>query len=353
MNLIRIKSFCFHLFLIFPFLIIGSGISSFAQKNDTITLKNGSHLTGEIKRLKNGVLFFSTDDMGSLAIDWTKILNLKSNKTFEILMSNGMIYFATLDTSGEPGKITLITQLYPSILTLKIDKEKIVRMVQLESKFWSSFDGKFSVGYGINKADNQTKFNLMGDINFRSRKYMSSLSVVSNLAGTSHRDLSKNQEMKYSFYRLISGRWYGGTRLSADQNTEMGVNARIIAAGEVARRIFETNLHMLTIIGGAQITREWRVDSTLTNNLEGSLESDYAIYKFQHPEISVGLSFSIYPNLTEFGGLRTDASVNASIEIFKDFIFQLSGYHKFDNRSTIYSNSSSDWGFNTGIGYSF
>lgn len=163
MNLIRIKSFCFYLFLTFLFLIIGSGITSFAQKNDTISLENGSHLTGEIKRLKNGILIFSTDDMGTLTIDWARILSLRSKKTFEILMSNGMVFYAALDVSGEPGKIILITQMYPSILSTTIDKERIVRMLQLESKFWSRFDGKFSVGYGINKADNQTKFNLMGD----------------------------------------------------------------------------------------------------------------------------------------------------------------------------------------------
>ena len=45
-------------------------------KLDTILLKNGDTITGEIKRLDRGILSVSTDFMGTIGIEWRGVLRL-------------------------------------------------------------------------------------------------------------------------------------------------------------------------------------------------------------------------------------------------------------------------------------
>jgi len=60
-----------------------------AQKTDVVTLQNGDRITGEIKRLDRGRLEYSTDDMGTLNIEWEEIDVLTSGLTYEAAAGPG------------------------------------------------------------------------------------------------------------------------------------------------------------------------------------------------------------------------------------------------------------------------
>ena len=46
-----------------------------AAKTDVIVLINGDHITGEVKDLSYGQLKFKTDHMGTIYIEWDKIVS--------------------------------------------------------------------------------------------------------------------------------------------------------------------------------------------------------------------------------------------------------------------------------------
>jgi len=45
-------------------------------KTDVVTLANGDRITGEVKRLDRGRLEFSTDDAGTLYLEWDKLASV-------------------------------------------------------------------------------------------------------------------------------------------------------------------------------------------------------------------------------------------------------------------------------------
>jgi len=61
--------------VLFLLILCFTGLTSFAQKDDTVRLYNGDRITGEFKRLEYGMLNFKTNDMGTLNIEWKCPIN--------------------------------------------------------------------------------------------------------------------------------------------------------------------------------------------------------------------------------------------------------------------------------------
>jgi len=82
-------SFTFHIytfkFLLLLVITLLLSTNTFAQRTDIIIMKNGDHITGEIKKLKFGIVTFKTDDAGTLSIQWDKIRHLISNGVYLLL----------------------------------------------------------------------------------------------------------------------------------------------------------------------------------------------------------------------------------------------------------------------------
>ena len=59
-------------------------------------LSNGDRITGEIKRLERGRLEFSTDDAGTLYLEWDKLVSVVTKQFVEVMTSDGRRFLGTL-----------------------------------------------------------------------------------------------------------------------------------------------------------------------------------------------------------------------------------------------------------------
>jgi hypothetical protein len=54
-------------------------VSAKVTRHDVIIMKNGDHMTGEVKKLENGVLYIATDYFsGSIGLDWLQVAKVES-----------------------------------------------------------------------------------------------------------------------------------------------------------------------------------------------------------------------------------------------------------------------------------
>ena len=67
---------------------------AFARKStDVVVMKNGDHLTGEIKGLNAGVLYMSIESiLGTSSVEWSKVARLESKQLFLVKTENGSVY---------------------------------------------------------------------------------------------------------------------------------------------------------------------------------------------------------------------------------------------------------------------
>ncbi|HTC41821.1 MAG TPA: hypothetical protein VK703_09625 [Candidatus Acidoferrales bacterium] len=60
------------------------------KRQDTVIMKNGDRLTGEVKRLEQGILYIETDYFsGSVGVDWLQVEKVENKATFQIALSDG------------------------------------------------------------------------------------------------------------------------------------------------------------------------------------------------------------------------------------------------------------------------
>src|SRR5277367_5783709 len=89
-------------------------LPAFAREStDVVVMKNGDHLTGEIKGLNAGVLYMSMQYiLGTSSVDWSRVARLESKQLFLVKTEDGSVYTGTLNTtdspSGRPMEIAVI-----------------------------------------------------------------------------------------------------------------------------------------------------------------------------------------------------------------------------------------------------
>jgi len=78
------------------------------DKTDVIILKNGDHITGEIKSLARGKMSLSTDSMGTVQIEWEDVERVTSQWFFEVETETGLRTFGSLSPAAEPKTMEII-----------------------------------------------------------------------------------------------------------------------------------------------------------------------------------------------------------------------------------------------------
>ncbi len=83
------------------------------DSTDVIVMKNGDHLTGEIKGLDDGVLYISMQYiLGTSQVQWSKVDHIESKQLFLVKTEDGSVYTGALSTAqtqaGRPMTIEVV-----------------------------------------------------------------------------------------------------------------------------------------------------------------------------------------------------------------------------------------------------
>lgn len=340
-----------HLIHIFRFLVLFFliPVSLAGQKTDTLYLKNGDRLTGEIKKYESGYLFYKSDGMGTLKIEYDRIATFYSKAYYNIRMDNGFRYYGSFDTSRQVSNVYIkITN--DEILT---PLESVVEIYPLGRAFLTRLSGNFDVGLNYAKSTGITQFNLAGNFTYKTEKYLSELNGSSIVTDQKDKDIKRSNEANYSLSRFLKHRWSAVALAGVSQNDELGIDLRLQSGLGISNHLIFTNLHRLLVASGILINNEWTSDSITQQNYEGLFAIKYDIFKFHSPKVSLSTFLYAFPSLTVKDRIRTDFEINGKIDIISDLYFSVRFYSKYDSKPSGLSNSNHDYGFTTGIGYSF
>lgn len=319
-----------------------------AQKTDTIKVINGNIITGEIKALEYGLLTFKTDDIGTLRVKWNKVLQIISDKSFEIELENGMLLFGIFTRSDENYKTRFVSG--PAVN--EIDLINIISVTPIKQRFWARFDGSFDIGVSYAKANELGQLNFGSDFKYKAKKIRNDLSYSGAFTSQKDKDPTRRQDFSYNFYYALKRKWDVGLLTSFQQNSELGIFARILVGGGFAKSMIQSNRNTLQSSIALVSNTEWSDDKKRSsNNIEGLLALSYYRFKYDSPKIDINSGINLYPSITEFGRLRTEFDTRLSIELFEDFFWKLSVYFSYDTEPPDAAASKSDYGFTLSFGY--
>ncbi|HEU4859245.1 MAG TPA: hypothetical protein VFT15_05380, partial [Chitinophagaceae bacterium] len=174
-----------------PGLIIMMTISlmGLAQKTDTVLLRNGNIVTGEIKNMKFAKLSYDVDGPGTISIKWEHIVKISSNKTFQVTMQNGDVLITRLDSVFfEQPNITL---------------DRIIEIVRINDRFIQRLDGSINLGFNYAKSNSDLQFNFNSSITYRKPKAELNFKLNSVITDNATDSMSKKQDATFDFYRKL------------------------------------------------------------------------------------------------------------------------------------------------------
>jgi hypothetical protein len=309
-------------------LIFGTALS-FAEKTDVVVLRKGIRIIGEIKMMNRGSLKYSTDDMSTVNIDWTKVLRISSKHTFHIDMTTGERFKGYFDESGEDGKVVIITEEG----RITEDLQSVVTIAPLKPRFWQRFKGYISLGYNFQRANKQQTLTSSTSISYFGPKWQ--LKFESNDYINTREDaekISRNSAI-LSYERFLPKLWSYIGFAKVQQNDQLNLDLRAYIGLGAGRFFVKNNFLEFAGIAALTVTSENYADTEgHQQSLEAAFLFDFNAFRYHDPNLDLSIDLRVFPNLTDWGRVRIEFRTDVDYEIFNDFYLTLSFFDHFDSR---------------------
>lgn len=318
-----------------------------AAKTDVVILGNGDRITGEIKQLNRGKLEYSTDDMGTIYIEWKKIARISSRDSFEIELASGQKFFGRIQTADEDGRMIV------SGIGARghLDMGWVVHITPLKPSFLQQLKGYVDLGFSYVKTSDDATLTLNSKLNYRTVKYLTALDISSYYNLRKKEVATTRNSLGVSFNRFFASRYFGRVNNSYEENSELNLDLRILIGGGAGRYIVQTNNKLFSTYLGLAANTEWYSDvEGKTTDLEGVGSVEYEWFRYEDPKLDLLTTLAVYPNLTGAKRWRVDFEVRFSYEIFKDFTISISGYDNYDSNPPTGDTATNDWGTTLSVG---
>lgn len=324
-----------------------------AAKTDQVTLTNGDRITGEVKAIEQGRLVFSTDDVGTVRVEWDKVVQLVSRRTYEVELADGTRHFGVLlATPAAPSPVLLVGEEGGRTTSLKLTD--VVGLTPLDSGDWRDrLDGYLSVGFSYTKANEIAQLSIDAGVTRRAREQQLELTLQSIANDSAVAERSASNSLTGVYQRLLDAHWFYAGIGQLAQDDEFGLDLRVLGGAAYGRFLVRNNEQELALAAGVAAAREYLRDDTVEDGVEGLLLAKYALFHYDEPETSLTASVFVLPSLTNWGRVRTDSSVRLRHEIAHDLFTELSVAHGYDSSPPAADAPSSAWSVVTSLGYSF
>jgi putative salt-induced outer membrane protein YdiY len=329
-----------------------------ADKTDQIWLKNGDHLTGEIKKLQLGVFYFKPKyALNSIEIDWTQIDRIETVERFNVIFTNGETHSGVIKKVTEK-EGSLDFTINDNGQTVATEKLEVVNIQPQKSSFLAQLNGSVDYGFSYVSGNNQLQSSLGANVAYRGEKNQMSSSLSSSFSGQSDAEDTTRESLSADYSRILTTKYFItglGALLSSSQQE---LDLRVTLGGAFGKSLVRTDRTVFAASLGLVASREKYTStstatSTTTNpettsELLGTL--DFTNFKFD--AYSVDSSLRVYPSLSTWGRVRVGSETNVSWEFIKDLYWNLRVYENFDSKPPINA-PKNDFGITTGLGWKF
>lgn len=319
-----------------------------AQKTDSITLVNGDRLTCEIKLLEKGRLQVSTDDLGTVYIEWDKIASVTTPRSFRVETSGGLRLLGRLATN-EPGHLDVIQETGP----VSVDLLDVVYIFPVGRSFWRRLDGAVDLGMSYTQSSGIAQLSLDASTIYRRPSAQITASASSYLTvDEAGKDTSR------SALDLAGVRYFGRQALWLLQggfmrNQELGYDLRGTVSGGIGRFLARSNHSTVAVGGGLSTSREVPIEGDSTQELEALFSVRQSYFTYDRPKTDIAFAADIYPSLSSWGRIRIEFDGRVKREIAKDFTIGFSMYDSYDSKPPGEGSRRNDVGLSLTVGWTF
>ena len=326
-----------------------------ASRKDTIVMKNGDHLTGEVKRLESGVLYVDLDYVsGSIGLDWDQVNQVQSTGVYQITMRDGKHMVGTFEkipaNETVASAVAIVT---PANTSVSVPPYNVIQMETQKGSFWRQLKGALGFGISYTSGNSQTDLNSTANAQYDAAKWAAGGSFTSSFSGQSQGSQTNLLELTSFADRYLSRNNFLVGIADFLHSSQQDLQLRSTFGGGFGHYWIRTSKNSLRWVGGAVYTRETFQSQTAAptdQNVEGLIGSQYDLYRFDRYTMSSQIY--IFPGLTDFGRVRLTSKSSLNVKLVNNFTLTFSFWDNFDSRPPINAKKN-ELGVSTNIGWTF
>ena len=237
----------------FFILCLFGSIVSLAQ-TDSLVLKNGNVIVGEIKSLDKGVLTIETPySKSDFTIEWSGIKEIYSKSKFLVSLTDGKRLNGTLQTAPDGKKIIVETIEGQKIETQLAD---VVYLKGVKSDFWSRASASIDLGFSLTKANNVRQFSVRSNLGYLADRWQLNLAYDDLRSSQDSVEDTKRTETGVSFRYFLANDWFLAASLNFLSNTEQAIDLRTTGKIGAGKYFVHTNRAYFGLPGGLAFNNE-------------------------------------------------------------------------------------------------
>jgi hypothetical protein len=320
-----------------------------AAKTDVVILKNGDHFTGEVKQLSRGLLKLSTDDAGTIYIEWDKVVAVTTALQYEVVTTSNARFVGTLTRSSATQLKVVARDGTQTVLTFL----EVVSFAPLKEGFLERIDGTLDVGGSYTKSSGVGQVNIDLDANYRRPFYDVFTSYVSNVTRASGSATITQYMLRSGYIRFRDDGWIVSPFAFLARNVDLGLSFGVAGVFTVGRYVQRSNQSETLVAFGAALGKEDLTDGRTIGDVDAVANLTTSIFRHDYPRTAVDLSVLVFPELNRWGRVRANANARLRRELFRDFLVVVTVYDTFDSQPQVEDVSRNDVGVSFSIGWTF
>ncbi len=339
--------------LVMTCLLLWAATAMARESTDVIVMKNGDHLTGEIKGMSQGVLYISMSYiLGTSDVQWSKVDHIESKQLFLVKTESGTVYTGTLSTAEmEQGQPMTIEVAESSSKQTTLERRTVVEMDQTSERFWQRFNGQINTGITYTKGNQSTQYNLSSEVAYPRERWEASASLNSTLSTSTGVSATTRNQLELGAQHLLPWQnwFYAGTG-GLLQSSEQGINQQGSIGGGVGRYLKNSNRCKIYVLGGFGYQSTNYAPSVYVSSPQnvatGLVSGGLKFYRFN--KTTIEFTGSVFPAISQPGRVYTNVNASYYIKVSGSLSWNFSFYGNWDNQPPP-TFSGSDYGTSSGL----
>ena len=345
-------------------IFVGALAVASAASADSVVLKNGDHLTGTVEVSDGKDVTLKTDYAGEIKIQWSSVLELKTEKPIYVVTPDKKTVSGTVTTDGSN---LVIHTANNGTVPVALAQVTVIRSSDLETAYEKSlhpslleaWKGGVNLGFAVARGNSETTNLTTGftadrkTLHDELTLYESSLYSTNDLPGGGVLANSILGGAKYD--RNFTKRMFVFVSADYAHDALQDLNLRQIYSGGLGVHIINNPNTTFDFLAGANYTRETYGNGAaiaVDRNLAGITLGENFMHKFGKSTTFTEV-FYFYPDLSDTGEYRFSLDAASVTKINKWLGWQTTLTDRYVTNPPILGTKSNDVILSTGINVSF
>ena len=321
---------------------------------DVIVMKNGDHLTGEIKGLTTGILYVSMKYiLGTSSMQWSEVARIESTQLFIVKNDDGTVYTGVLNASSVAAEhVVQIEVTEDSGEKVVIAQPRVVTIATTSDKFFQRFNGAINFGTTYSKGNESAQYSLGTQVNYPRERWAAAANYNSTLTSNSGANPSTRNQLDLDVFRLMRwNNWFYEGIGGLLQSSEQSIIAQTSVGGGIGRFLKNTNRTRISVLGGVSQQNTNYGNGVNAQNLTlGLIVGNVQFFKFNKTDLDFTGAFM--PVFNDPGRVKFNTNATYMLKFYGNFTWNVSFYGNWDSRPPA-GFAGSDYGSTSGLSWTF